>query len=295
MQLEKCLLHIKILKLFIFFGGFSTLIVFLIYSLSNSETNSIRKFNQVHLSPKSIQIKIAPKQVPTFNVNGYGNDEIKKSLVYRSREKIKRLSLVGPKNGDPVHMLKLPKHSMQNIHIFYTIPAKWYHSNDDSVLSIIDSIANRAHHKQPNIVFYPMLGLYVPDNKTLQHHLKNIELLGSAVLIITWSPPFQKYLLKQLFDEVKYFNLKIAIEIDDYPNRTAYSLLNDIEYFHREFWHHESLYKVLVASKNLQLPMFYIKNVATLTVSDWSSLFSPNGIISIRGSPQDATFIGHIR
>lgn len=266
----------------------------MIYSLSNFETKSVRNFNQVLLSPKPIQIKIAPKHVPTFNADGYGNGDVKKSLEYRSRDKIKRLSLDGPKN-DPVYTLKLPKHSVQNIHIFYTIPVKWYHSNDDSGSSILDLNVNRVHNNQPIIVFYPMLGLYLPDNKTLQHHLKNIELLGSAVLIITWSPPFQKYLLKQLFDEVKHFNLKIAIEIDDYPNRTAYSLLNDIEYFHREFWHHESFYKVLVASKNLQLPMFYIKNVATLTVSDWSSIFSPNGIISIRGSPQDATFIGHIR
>lgn len=295
MQLEKCLLHVKVLKLFILFVAFSTMIVLMIYSLSNSETNSVRKFSQVLLRPKPIQIKIAPKQVPTFNANGYGNGEMKKSSVYRSRDKLKRLSLVGPGNGDPVYTLKLPKHSMQNIHIFYTIPVKWYHFNDDSGSSILDSNANRVHHKQPNIVFYPMLGLYLPDNKTLQHHFKNIELLGSAVLIITWSPLFQKYLLKQLFDEVKQFKLKIAIEIDDYPNRTAYSLLNDIEYFHREFWNHESFYKVLVASKNLRLPMFYIKNVATLTVSDWSSIFSPNGIISVRGSPQDATFIGHIR
>lgn len=265
----------------------------MIYSLSNFETISARKFNKVLLSSKPIQIKIAPKQVPTFN--GYGNGEMKTSLVHRSRDKIKRLSLVGPKNGDPVYTHKLPKYSMQNIHIFYTIPVKWYHSNDDIGSSILDSNANRVHNKQPNIVFYPMLGLYLPDTKTIQHHLKNIELLGSAVLIITWSPRFQKYLLKQLFDEVKRFNLKIAIEIDDYPNRTAYSLLNDIEYFHREFWNDESLYKVLVASQNLKLPMFYIKNVATLTVSDWSSIFSPNGFISIRGSPQDATFIGHIR
>lgn len=302
MHFEKCFSHVKVLKLFVLFGAFSTIIVLMIYSLPNGETNPPTRVNQVLLSswpiksPDVVQPKDSIKQIPKINENGALKKRTEHHRGHMLRDKIKRLN--GLKNGDPAlvnNTHKLPMHSVRNLHIFYEIPVNWYHPNESRYQdsSMIES--KHLAYQQPNIVFYPMLGQYQPDNKTLQHHFKNIKTLGSTVLILTWSPIFQKFLLNQLFDEVKKFNLQIAIEIDDYPNRTGYSLLNDIEYFHREFWQHDSLYKVYVTSKNMYLPWFYIKNVGTLPVSDWSAIFSPNGIISIRGSPQDAIFIGHIR
>lgn len=288
MNLEKCVLRVKVLRLFMILGAFSTVAVFLIYSLPNGEKESMTtSFNQGLFStwPKSSNIQSHGNQktntivVINQSLKIIGKNHVKMNSENVFRNKIKRLTSNRLQNDDSMLLVnaikKLPKHSAPNVHIFYTIPVEW---------------------NQQTTAFWPKFGTYTPDNRTLKHHFENIQLIGAKVLIITWSSiSNQEQILWILFDEAHNYGIQIAIEIDNYPNRTASSIFNDIQYFYKEFWEHRSLYKVFVTSKNTYLPMIYMKNVDCLQPNDWKNLISPNGEMTLRSSSHDAIFIGHIR
>lgn len=204
---------------------------------------------------------------------------------YVLRNKIKHLTAHRLQNDDAIQLInatkKLPKHSAQNIHIFYTVPVVWN---------------RRLLHERQTTAFYPLLGLYAFDNQTIRHHFKNIAKIGAGVVIISWSPEqMPEHLLAYLFDEASQFDIQISIEIDNYPNRTVHTIFNDIQYFYKEFGHHHSLYKVYVSSKDKYLPMFYIKSIDAHSGSDWKQLLSRNGEMTLRSDTHDAVFIGQIR
>lgn len=288
MNLEKCVLRVKVLRLFMILGVFSMVAVFLIYSLPNGEKESVTtNFNQGLFSawPKSLNVqshignqKANGIMVINQSLKSFGKNHVKSNTEHVLRNKIKRITSNRLQNDDSMILVnatkKLPKHSAPNVHIFYTLPVDW---------------------SSQTTAFWPQLGAYTPDNRTLTQHFENIQLIGANVLIVTWSPLCQEQLLLHFFDEAQHFRIQIAIEIDNYPNRTAASIFNDIQYFYKEFWEHQSLYKVFVTSKNSFMPMIYIKNVDCLPPSDWKSLISPSGEMTVRSSSHDAVFVGHIR
>lgn len=102
-------------------------------------------------------------------------------------------------------------------------------------------------------------------------------------------------MLHKLFDEALKFDLRITFEIENYFNRSITYLYKNIEYFHKEFWDHKGLYKVFVEKKNQNMPMIYIKNVEEISCGGWKQLMTPNGKTTLRRSPLDGIFIGHIR
>lgn len=296
MHWENCFMRVKVVRLLIIFGAFSSVAVFLIYSLPSNDKSLTTSFNHglfstwpiksssnlLHLNAKTSEILADFSENHNINIllrnHQNRHDKSKTNKNHGLRNKIKRLTSNRLQNDDTMIWVnatkKLPKHSAPNIHIFYTLPVDW---------------------SQQTTAFYPLLGFYAPDNKTLRHHFKNIELLGANVLIVTWSSTSQEQLIWHLFDEAPHFGLRIAIEIDNYPNRSVVSIFNDIQYFYKEFWQHPSLYKVFVSSKSNYMPMFYIKNVDNLAANDWKKLLTPKGEISLRSTLHDAVFVGHIR
>lgn len=293
MNLEKCILRIKVLRLFVIIGAFSTVAVFLIYSLPHNERDLTTNFSQGVSSfstwPKAshAQSQRGIKRPNEYAVSEhqtlqiFGQNNIKNNNEQRDhvlRNKIKRLTSHNLQSDDSMLLVNaiknLTAHSLPNVHIFYSIPIDW---------------------SQQTTAFYPLLGMYVPDNHIIKHHFNNIRMLGANVLIVTWSPSSQDQHLLQLFDEAHNFDLHIAIEIDNYPNRTASSIFNNVRHFYDEFWTHSSFYKVYVTSKSSYMPMFYIRNVDSFAAAEWKRLLLPNGEISLRNSIHDAVFLGHIR
>lgn len=273
--------RIKFLRLLIVIGVFSSLIILLIYSLPNNDKDTNIAFNHglfdvwpfestniQHINARINLVHLQPIQLDRINTN---------HQINFIRNKIKRRTVKRMQIDDTQALInvtkQLPKHSTKNIHIFYTLPVEW---------------------SQETTAFYPLLGFYMSDNRTIRHHFKNIQQIGANILIITWSPQCREQMLYHIFDEALHFGIHIAIEIDNYNNRTVYSIYRDIQYFYREFWQHESLYKVFVASKGIYMPMFYIKAINQITVNDWKKLFLPNGEITLRNYQFDAVFIGHI-
>lgn len=288
------LLRIRVLRLLIVFGAFLSLVVLLIYSLPSSDKDPRTAFNQglfdvwpvkssniFYWKANSISAEYTENvnSKPVIQNRPNHLDKVNTNYqTYLSRNKIKRLTINRLKNDDTMAIVnatkKLPKQSTKNIHIFYTLPVEW-------------SLETTA--------FYPLLGFYVPDNHTIRHHFKNIQLIGANILIITWSPHCQERVLFKIFDEAQNFGIRIALEIENYTNRTVLSIYRDVQYFYKEFWQHQSLYKVFVTSKSSYLPMIYVKNVESISANDWKKLFSKNGEFTLRGSRYDAVFIGHIR
>lgn len=312
MILEKCCLRIKVVRLLLIVGAFLSVVTFLIYSLPKADHDSITAFNPSLFNDWSLgslnlrhyrhggkKINTISKQakhhsksklfIQSLHQNQQYNDRINADHqnYYVLRNKIKRLTAHRLQNDDAIQLInvtkKLPKYSAPNIHIFYTIPVVW-----NRLLSM--------HEQRQTTAFYPLLGLYASDNQTIRHHFKNIAKIGVGVVIISWSSEqIQEQLLAHIFDEATQFDIQIAIEIDNYPNRTIHTIFNDIQYFYKEFGHHQSLYKVYVSSKDKYLPMFYIKSIDTQSGSDWKQLFSSNGEMTVRSDLHDAVFIGHIR
>lgn len=292
MNYEKCFLRIKVIRLFCVIGAFSSVAVFLIYSLPHNGRDPATTFDQGLFStwPKASHIQSqdaikrslermadAPENQP---LQIYGQSNIKidtEQPDHVLRNKIKRLTANKLQRDDSVLLVNatknLPAHSLPNVHIFYSFPVDW---------------------SQETTAFYPLLGMYVPDNHTLKHHFNNIRLLGANVLILTWPSSYDQH-LSHLFDEAHNFGLHITIEIDNYANRTASSIFNDVRHFYEEFWKHPGFYRVFVTAKNEYMPMFYLKNVDSLPAAEWKKLLLPNGNISLRNSFHDAIFVGHIR
>lgn len=316
MHLEKCLLRIKVVRLLVIIGAFSSIAVFLIYSMPNSDKETATIFNQglfnvwpikttnlLHLnggksngrptdySQKhhlNILFRKHQNQYLRYNIDNNHQNHV-------LRNKIKRLTVDRLQSDDAMVLVNatkaLPKHAAQNIHIFYTIAVDWMRQQQ---LAPPSSPSQQQQPPSPT-AFYPLLGFYAPDNQTIRHHLKNIAMLGANVLIVTWSPACQEQLLWSLFDDAPRFGIRIAIEIDNYINRTVFTIFNDIQYFYKEFWQHQSLYKVYVSSKQLFMPMIYIKHVDSMAANEWKKLLSTNGEITLRSAAHDAIFIGHIR
>lgn len=314
MLLEKCCLRIKVVRLLLIVGAFLSVVTFLIYSLPKADHDPITAFNPSLFNDWSLgSLNLRHyrhgggngNKINTISAAKHGKSKLFIQSLHQNRQyndrndadhqnsyvlrnKIKRLTAYRAQNDDAIQLINatktLPKHSAQNVHIFYTIPVVW------------NRIMSHEPNKRPTSAFYPMLGVYAADNQTIQHHFKNIAKTGVGVVIISWSSEqIQEQLIAYLFDEAVHFDIQIAIEIDNYPNRTVHTIFNDVQYFYREFGQHQSLYKVYVSSKDKYLPMFYIKSIESQSGSDWKQLFSPNGEMTLRSDSHDAVFIGHIR
>lgn len=292
MLLKKCSLEINLLKLLIKLGIISITLLIIIYYLTNENL-----FQSSPPSSSSLDSTITYRniKVHSFLSNGYHQSfqNNKNNII---AEKLKRLTSNNLINDNQQIMIN---QITNNVHIFYSINLNWFNETEIKNSMQINSNMRqlnvlKSNKNEPNIVFYPLLGFYSFNMKILNHHFQNIRNLGIGVLIITWSPTISQAILHILLNEMNKYQLKLAIEIDLYQNRTIYTIFNNIEYFHKEFWNNDAFYKVYVNKKKRYMPMFYIRKISTLPSNEWSHLLTQNGKISLRRSMHNAVIIGHI-
>lgn len=285
-----------------------TLVVFATYNILIHRYDDDKSINNLFAHPierprtnENHLLAISESPITNILLEKYNDFEVKSRML---REKIKMLqsnSVERPPavNGD--HIMPLNR-STKNIHIFYSAPVQWYKPYNTS---IVRDAGATIEINELNSVFYPMLGLYTTTNKILEHHFNNIKRLGINVIIMTWKPSSNIFpgesmdLLKMILNFVKKYydsELQVALEIDSYPGRTVESIRNILTMLHREYlWSHPGIYRVHVKSKNIFVPMVYIRDAYQISDEEWFKIFSVRGIGSVRNTIYDAVFIGHVR
>ncbi|KXJ69164.1 hypothetical protein RP20_CCG028474 [Aedes albopictus] len=295
---------IKSMKLLICFIGVSSLLllVFCLYTTLNTSEKAVPP-----LIPGPDQNVISYELLRSQNAalvpEKYNEHEVKSRII---RDKIKRLA--GGRNTD----LSTPARRNRtialnrNIQIFYYAPVAWYKPHPavptDRVVSRItengSAVSFRPNDEQTiNVAFYPKRKLYNTTETIIREHFNDIQNCGIGVVILVWHPTFHEGLLRAIFKTAAIHNLKIAIEILEYPERTIESIRNNIKYFIDLFGKDQdsstlSYFKVL--SKQRDLPIFYIRKAYQIVDAEWMRLLSRNGILTIRGTSYDAIVLAHI-
>lgn len=183
--------------------------------------------------------------------------------------------------------------TISNIQIFYYLPVKWYTAENLSL-------------HQLNTVFYPKRGLYnysavEAAKRILKAHFEEIRMCGIGVIILHWEPNNSELndLLPTVFQITGEMNkhsrqdqLKIAIQIGDYQDRTIESIRNNIKFFMDNFTGNPSFFKVHSMRRQKALPMFYMKSAEK--IKDWGKLLGKNGQLTIRDTNYDALILAHL-
>ncbi|XP_062559118.1 glycoprotein endo-alpha-1,2-mannosidase [Armigeres subalbatus] len=295
---------IKSMKLLICFIGVSSLLllVFCLYTTLNTPEKVVQP-----LIPGPDQNVISYELLRSQNAalvpEKYNEHEVKSRII---RDKIKRLA--GGRNTDlssPVRRNRTIALN-QNIQIFYYAPVAWYRSHptvpSDRVVSRItengSAVSFRPNDDQIiNVAFYPKRKLYNTTETIIREHFNDIQNCGIGVVVLVWYPSFHEGLLRAIFKTAAIYNLKIAIEFREYPERTIESIRNNIKYFIDLFGKDEdgstlSYFKVM--SKQRDLPIFYIRKAYQISDAEWMRLLLRNGILTIRGTMYDAIVLAHI-
>lgn len=266
---------LKIKNIVVFLFIIISLTIFLYYLNKNGEKDKIAQKNQ------SIVNYIEPNKTGSNKViipEKYNEHEIKLRIM---KEKVK--NLMSKVKEDEQHDFKEANSLTQNVHIFYYAPVQWFKSTNHLNHSSVSNL---------NINFYPQMGFYNTTIDVLRTHFQDIKNIGVGVIALNWFKNFPHNLLNDIFSVANSFNLKISIQIDEYQERTVDSIRNDVKYFHSNFGLNKGLNRVFVVSKNIYLPLFYIKETFTLGELDWTKLLSKNGEISIRNREYDGIFLG---
>ncbi|XP_065076578.1 glycoprotein endo-alpha-1,2-mannosidase [Ochlerotatus camptorhynchus] len=303
MSFLKFKFSIKSMKLLICLIGVSSvlLLVFCLYSTLNTPEKVVQP-----LIPGPDQHVISYELLRSQNAalvpEKYNEHEVKSRII---RDKIKRLA--GGRNTE----LSTPARRNRtialnrNIQIFYYAPVAWYKPHPtvptDRVVSRItengSAVSFRPNDDQIiNVAFYPKRKLYNTTETIIREHFNDIQNCGIGVVILVWHPTFHEGLLRAIFKTAAIHNLKVAIEILEYPERTIESIRNVIKYFIDLFGKDQastlSYFRVL--SKQRDLPIFYIRKSYQIGDADWMRLLSRNGILTIRGTNYDAIVLAHI-
>ena len=149
--------------------------------------------------------------------------------------------------------------------------------------------------------FYPKLGCYSSaDDNVISDHMYQIREAGVGVLVLSWYPPSTAdehgkpvdRLLPKLLDAADKFNLKLALHIEPYTNRSAVTLRRSLEYVTKMYSNHRAFYKVKLPGRKKPLPMYYIYDSYVTSAEEWSRLLSRTGDLSIRNTDLDGIFLG---
>jgi glycoprotein endo-alpha-1,2-mannosidase len=149
--------------------------------------------------------------------------------------------------------------------------------------------------------FYPQLGCYSSaDDNVISDHMYQIKKAGIGVLILSWYPPHKAdehgrpvdRLLPKLLDAADKLNLKVALHIEPYQNRSAVTLQDDLKYVVKTYASHRAFYKVKLPGRTKALPMYYIYDSYVTSANEWSRLLSRTGDLSVRDTELDGVFIG---
>lgn len=99
-----------------------------------------------------------------------------------------------------------------------------------------------------------------------------------------------------LLNASEKYKLKMAFHLEPYPEQTALSVRNDIEYIVKNYGHFPAFYKTHSKKQSSkELPLFYVYDSYKIPNEDWEKIATPNGSLTIRGTDYDAILIGNFK
>jgi type 1 glutamine amidotransferase len=167
-----------------------------------------------------------------------------------------------------------------NVHVFYY---PWYGS--PSVNGAWRHWQQGGHTPPADIAadLYPKLNAYDSgDTAAIDQHMRWIRQSGAGVLVYSWwgRGGYEDNLARRVMDAAQREGVKVAWHIEPYANRTAASVVSDIQYLNQTYGTHP-------AFRNA----FYI--FESLRITDWTALDQVTGANIVLAQTTDTTKIAH--
>ena len=164
-------------------------------------------------------------------------------------------------------------------------------------------------HVPPNDIganFYPKQGCYSSASETVMEvHMRQLRDAKVGVAVVSWYPSHQSdqsgaippdQLIPQLLNAALKHDIKIAIHIEPYKDRTPLSVRDDIKYIHRNYANHPALFKMaptkLKSNSSNPLPVIYVYDSYLSPAKEWAGVLSVSGSHTIRNTLIDSIVIG---
>ncbi|MFC4014235.1 ThuA domain-containing protein [Nonomuraea purpurea] len=167
-----------------------------------------------------------------------------------------------------------------NVHVFYY---PWYGS--PSVSGAWRHWEQGGHTPPADIGadLYPALGPYDSgDTAAIDQHMKWIRQSGAGVLVYSWwgRGGYEDALARRVMDAAQREGIKVAWHIEPYANRTAASVVSDIQYLNQTYGAHP-------AFRNA----FYV--FESLKITDWTPLDQVTATNIVLAQTTDTSKIAH--
>jgi hypothetical protein len=177
----------------------------------------------------------------------------------------------------------------KRVHLFYypwygnpTFNGSWVHWNGSG-------------HTPPNDItsnFYPSLGAYDSGDYAgaVTQHMQWIQRSGAGVISLSWwgQGSYEDQHARQVMDVANQYGIKVDWHIEPYGNRTAASVVSDINYINAQYGSHPAFFR---DSLHGNKPVFYI--FYSLQIVDWSALDQVNGSNIIFAQTTDLSRVAH--
>lgn len=136
--------------------------------------------------------------------------------------------------------------------------------------------------------FYPALGNYSSnDTSVIKQHITWMKEAGIGVVVITWwgKGSYVDHSIKTYLDLAHEQGLTVTIHIEPFYT-TPEEFKEQVEYLAATYGNHPGFYKYNGK------PLYYVYDSYKLSQDDWQKVLTPEGALTVRNTPADATFIG---
>ena len=140
--------------------------------------------------------------------------------------------------------------------------------------------------------FYPRAGCYSSnDPETVARHCFEIRLAGAGVICVSWWGPgsFEDKAVRGILDQAYRHGLKVDFHIEPFEGRTAAAVRDAIVYILDNYGEHPAFYRT---DRFGVRPLFFVYDSYLISAGDWSTVLSPGGANTIRGTKYDSSVIG---